>query len=226
MTRSVVGHLIRKDLFLYRWLIVGTVLVGLCSIVLSGSAGVVGAGGQVLLVTSVVVLGVFLAVHGVISERQTRSLLFALSLPISPLQYTVAKVVAGLVAFLIPWSILTAAIVGLTHVFNPGAVGALPSSVALMGLLLTNFCILTAIGLISGSELWSVVGIIATNTSVPLFMAAMVPRLTPATDGVMAFWSGPIVVTLLAELGVAVLALATAFVVQSRRTDFAHGAAA
>ena len=95
-----------------------------------------------------------------------------------------------------------------------------------MGLLLTNFCILTAIGLISGSELWSVVGIIATNTSVPLFMAAMVPRLTPATNGLGAAWSGPIAVTLLAELAVAVLALATAFVVQSRRTDFAHGAAA
>ena len=225
MTRTVVGHLIRKDLFLYRWLIVGTVLVGLASIVLSGNAGAVGAGAQILLVTSVVVLGVFLAVHGVISERQTRSLLFALSLPISPTQYTVAKVVAGLVAFMIPWSILTAAIVGLTHAFNPAGAGALPFSVAVMGLLLTNFCILTAIGLISGSELWSVVGIIATNTSVPVFMTAMVPRLTPAIDGAVAVWSGPIVVTLVAELVIAVLALASALIVQSRRTDFAQGGA-
>ncbi|MFN0098383.1 MAG: hypothetical protein ACKVS7_06905 [Gemmatimonadaceae bacterium] len=226
MTRTVVGHLIRKDLFLYRRLIVGTVIVGLASIVLSGVEGAVGTAGQILLVTSVVVLGVFLAVHGVMSERQTRSLLFALSLPISPMQYTVAKVVGGLVAYLIPWSILTVAIVGLTHVFDPSSVGALPYLVALMGLLLTNFCVLTAIGVISGSELWSVVGIIATNTSVPIFMTVMIPRLSPAIDGAVAVWSGPVALALLSEVVVAGLAIGSAFYIQSRRTDFAQGVAA
>ncbi len=226
MTRTVVGHLIRKDLFLYRRLIVGTVIVGLASIVLSGVEGAVGTAGQILLVTSVVVLGVFLAVHGVMSERQTRSLLFALSLPISPMQYTVAKVVGGLVAYMIPWSILTVAIVGLTHVFDPSSVGALPYLVALMGLLLTNFCVLTAIGVISGSELWSVVGIIATNTSVPIFMTVMIPRLSPAIDGAVAVWSGPVALALLSEVVVAGLAIGSAFYIQSRRTDFAQGVAA
>jgi ABC-2 type transport system permease protein len=226
MTRTVVRQLIRKDLYLYRWLIVGTVVAGLVSIVLSGREGTIGAAGQILLVTSVVVLGVFLAIHGVISERQTRALLFALSLPISPMQYSAAKVVGGLIAYLIPWSILTAALVWLTLAFNPAAADALPFAVTLMGLLFMNFCILTTIGVISGSELWSVVGIIATNTSVPVFMTAVSPMLASASDGSMAVWRGPVAVILLTELLITVLALGSAFYVLSRRTDFVQGGSA
>jgi hypothetical protein len=226
MTRTVVRQLIRKDLYLYRWLIVGTVVAGLVSIVLSGREGAIGAAGQILLVTSVVVLGVFLAIHGVISERQTRALLFALSLPISPMQYSAAKVVGGLIAYLIPWSILTAALVWLTLAFNPAAADALPFAVTLMGLLFMNFCILTTIGVISGSELWSVVGIIATNTSVPVFMTAVSPMLASASDGSMAVWRGPVAVILLTELLITVLALGSAFYVLSRRTDFVQGGSA
>jgi hypothetical protein len=116
--------------------------------------------------------------------------------------------------------------VWLTLAFNPAAADALPFAVTLMGLLFMNFCILTTIGVISGSELWSVVGIIATNTSVPVFMTAVSPMLASASDGSMAVWRGPVAVILLTELLITVLALGSAFYVLSRRTDFVQGGSA
>ena len=220
MNNSVVRRLIAKDLYLYRWLIVGTLLAGLASVFLSGADGAPGQVGQILLVTSIIVLGVFLAIHGFLSERQTRSLLFVLSLPISPLQYTAAKVTACLIAFLIPWTVIFATIVGLTLAFDPPADGALPFTVAMMGLFLANFCILVAIGVITGSETWAIIGIIATNTSVPVLLSTVVPAITEQISGPVAIWSPAILVMLGIEVAVIVLSLGLAFHVQSRRNDF------
>lgn len=220
MNRSVVASLVAKDLYLYRWLIVGTLLVGLVSILATGADGAVGTIGQILFVTCIVVLGVFLAIHGLLTERQSRSLLFALSLPISPMQYAAAKVAACLIAFGIPWVVLTATIVGLTIAFDPPADGALPFATATMGFFLANFCILIAIGLITGSELWSVAGIIGTNTSVPVFLGIVLPAIAVDIGGPVAVWSPAILTTLAIEVAVIALSLSLAFYVQSRKKDF------
>jgi ABC-2 type transport system permease protein len=219
MTRSITWVLVRKDLFLYRWLIGGTLVAGIASLFLAGTSGGLRLPGEILLVTSLVVLGAFLAIHGVITERQTRSLLFALSLPISPMQYTVAKLTGGLLAFLIPWLACTGLIVAFAG--TDGAARA-PVSVVLtlLGLLLTNFCVLSAIGIGTGSELWSVAGIIATNTSVPVFMISVMPRIEASTRSAGIPWTTTVALTLGAEALLALLSLAYALYRQSRRTDF------
>jgi ABC-2 type transport system permease protein len=167
-------------------------------------------------VTSLVVLGAFLAIHGVITERQTRSLLFALSLPISPMQYTVAKVASGLLAFLIPWLACT----GLIVAFDTAAEAPVSVVLTLLGLLLTNFCVLSAIGISTGSEVWSVVGIIAPNTSVPVFMTSVMPRIEESTRSAGIPWTTTVALTLGVEALLALLSLAFALYRQSRRTDY------
>lgn len=219
MTRPIFGLLIRKDLFLYRWLIVGTCVVALASTFLAGAGGGLGNTGNILLVTSLVVLGVFLAIHSVMTERQSRSLLFALSLPISPMQHAAAKVAGGLTAFLIPWTLVTLVIV----LFGGGSgvgVPSLPVTLALMGFLLANFCLLTAIGIVARSEIGSVAGIITTNTLVPVFMTTVMPWLaTPQVNGASP-WNSRVLGVFGAEFALAVIALGLALHVQSRRTDF------
>lgn len=220
MTGSIVGRLIAKDLYLYRWLIVITLVTGLVSLLMSGQGGATGNIGQILFVTTIVVLGVFLAIYGLITERYSRSLLFALSLPISPLQYTAAKVAASVIAFLIPWGILTATIIGFTVALDPPADGSLPYTLAMMGLFLANFCILMALGVITGSETWAVAGIIITNTSVPVFLGTVLPSLAGDRNGPVPLWSPAILTTLGVEAAVVVLSLGLTFYVQSRRKDF------
>jgi len=220
MSHSVVVRLIAKDLYLYRWLVIGTVVAGLVSLFLAGIDGAVGQIGVILLITSMVVLGVFLAIYGLLTERSSRSLLFVLSLPISPMQYAASKVVACLIAFLIPWLVITAALIAAPLVFETSSAGSLPPSMVMMALFLANFCILIAIALTTGSELWAVVGIITTNTSIPVFLGTVLPVMTGDISGPVAIWSPAIVITLTVLTAMIVISLGLAFQVQSRRKDF------
>lgn len=220
MNRSVMTRLVAKDLFLYRWIIIGTLIAGLSSLFVSGLDGAAGQIGEILLITSIVVLGVFLAIYGFLTERSSRSLLFVLSLPVSPMQYAVAKVAACLVAFLIPWLAITAVLVASMLAFDSSSAGQLPTAMVMMALFLANFCILIAIGMITGSEIWAVVGIIATNTSIPVLLGTVLPGLAGNTEGSVAVWSPTILVTLGVLVLVMVVSLGAAFVVQSRRRDF------
>lgn len=220
MNRSIVARLIAKDLYLYRWLIIGTLCAGLASILLSGADGAIGNIGGILFVTCILVLGVFLAMHSLLTERQSKSLIFVLSLPISPMQYTTAKVAACLIAFLIPWTVLTGTIVGITLAFDPPTDGTLPFKITMMVFLLSNFCILIAVALITGSEVWGAVGIIATNTSVPVFLSSVLPAITDDSRGSVPVWSPAILTTLGVEAAVIALSLGLAFYIQSRRKDF------
>lgn len=219
MTRSIVWRLVAKDLYLYRWLVGGTLVAGFVSLLASGSAGATGNIGRILFVTTVVVLGVFLAMYGLLAERQTRSMLFGLSLPITPVQYMAAKVGASLIAFLIPWLVFTATIAWFGVTRDPPGPGGLPYAAAMMGLFLANFCLLLTIGVITGSEMWAVIGIIATNTSVPVVLSTVLPALTDP-NAPAAVWSSGIVTALAIEAVVAVVSLGLAFQVQSRKKDY------
>ncbi|HYC92897.1 MAG TPA: AAA family ATPase [Thermoanaerobaculia bacterium] len=108
MNRSITGRLVAKDLYLYRPLIACALVAGVASLVLSRfSAGDhVSTGvnaGVVLFMTTIIAFGIFIAMGGILKERQDRSQLFVLSLPIAPAQYAMAKVGAALIAFLVPW---------------------------------------------------------------------------------------------------------------------------
>jgi hypothetical protein len=145
---------------------------------------------------------------------------FVLSLPVSPMAYARAKVAAVLIAFLVPWLACTGTIIGLTLALDRVADGQLPFTVATMGLFLANFCILIAIGLITGSEQWGIVGILATNTSIPIFFSIIMPRISGDLTAAQPAWTTGILVTLAVELVVIVGSLALAFYLQSRKRDF------
>ena len=129
--------------------------------------------GFILLLTSIVALGVFIAIYGIMTERKEKSLLFVLSLPISTTQYTAAKVASSLIAFLIPWLVLTVTIVVLTLALDEPLDGRLPFTVTMMFFFLANFCVLIAVLLISGTEVWAVVGVVFTNVLVSVYLTTV-----------------------------------------------------
>jgi hypothetical protein len=222
MSESLVWRLIAKDLYLYRWLIGASLFVGIASLVIAGINDMSGNIGFILLLTSIVALGVFIGIYGIMTERKEKSLLFVLSLPISTMQYTTAKVGAALLAFLIPWIVLTVTIVVLTIAFDPPLDGRLPFTVAMMLFFLANFCILIAVLLISGSEAWAVAGVVLTNVAVSVFMTTVtgLPGIAEYTDGPIAVWSPTILTILGVEAAVIALSLGLTFYVQSKKKDF------
>jgi ABC-type transport system involved in multi-copper enzyme maturation permease subunit len=221
MNRSIVKHLIAKDLYLYRWLIVGALVAGLVALPISGREGTAGNIGLILMMTAIIALGIFLAMYGVMAERQSKSLLFVLSLPISPMQYAIAKVAASLIAFSIPWSVVLATIVGIAVAFDPPPEGHIPFVVALMVFMFANFAFLLMLLLITRSEYWAVAGILGTNLGVAAYMN-IIPRL-PGIAGNSGLpdpvWSPQILATIGIEAAVVVLCLVVALYVQARRKD-------
>ena len=224
MSSPIVWRLIVKDVYLYRWLIVGTLVVGLVSIFAAGASqeayGAIRNIAFILVVTCIVGLGVFLAIFCVLTERQTRSVLFALSLPVSPVQYMAAKLAASLLAFLFTWLVLTGAIVASIIAFDPPPDGNLPNTAAMMVFFLANFCVLLSVGLTTKSEFWAIAGILGTNTAVPIYMTTVMPAIRGNPDGPVAVWSPAILTTLGIEAAVIVLSLSFALYVHSRRKDF------
>jgi hypothetical protein len=219
MTRSMVGRLVTKDLYLYRWFIAGATVLGLVSLFVSSLHGIIGL---ILFMTTIVALGVFVAMYGILAERKEKSLLFVLSLPVSPLQYTVAKVLAALIAFLVPVLVLAATALSLNAAFDSSPNGEMPVTVAMLGLFTANFCFLVALLLITGNEALAAAGIVLTNLTIPIFMnvVAGLPGVREHIQGPVAVWSPTILTILGAEALIAVLSLAVAFTVQSRRKDF------
>lgn len=221
---SITGRLIARDLYHYRWLILGTLIAGAASLVLArlDESDGISTGpnvGFLLLLTTVIVLGVSLPML-VLQEHRTKSDLFVLSLPVSAAQYSFAKVASALVAFLVPWTALTGAVVLLTAL-SPAPDGPLPFFVAVMTFLLGNFCLLTALAVITRSEPAAIAGILVTNFSVTIFLSRLA-RLTGvagrAKDAV-ATWSPEVLAVLAFELVVILVSLALAFYVPSRRRD-------
>jgi hypothetical protein len=222
MSTSMVWRLIAKDLYLYRWMIGGSLAVGLASLFIAGMNEMSGMVGFILLLTSVVALGVFIAIYGIMTERKEKSLLFVLSLPISTTQYTVAKVSSALIAFLIPWLVLTVTIAALTITLDAPLDGRLPFTVAMMVFFLANFCVLVALLLIFASEAWAVAGIVLTNLSVSMFVTTVqrLPGIREYVEGPTAVWSPTILTILGVEIAVIALALGLTFFVRSRKKDF------
>jgi hypothetical protein len=226
MNRSIVARLIAKDLYLYRWLMGGGLAAGIASLVISRfSAGDnVNTGvniGFLLFVTTVIAFGIFIAMLGILKERSDKSQLFVLSLPVSPAQYWAAKVWAALIAFGGPWLALTASVV-LAVALTGAPAGDMPFFLAMMGFFLGNFCLLTAVIVITTSELWAVAAILVTNVSVTVFFSKVsaLPGVAGRSHDAAATWSPEILTVLAFELALIVLSLALALYLPSRKKDF------
>ncbi len=182
---SVYLRLVAKDLYLQRGLIVGATAVGAATLALSSRTRDLSLGGLnlgfLLYLTAIITFGILVPMLAILKERQEGTQLFVLSLPISPRRYRSAKVVAAAIAFLIPWTTLTLG-VAIVAWWLPETRAGLPFFVALMGFLLGNFATLTAIVASTKSEIWAVVGILATNVSVTPFLVHL-GRVTRLAEG-------------------------------------------
>jgi ABC-2 type transport system permease protein len=223
--RSVTGRLIAKDLYLYRWLILGSLLAGVASLVLSrftgGDDATTGPNlGILLFITTIIAFGVSLPIL-VLQEHENKSQLFVLSLPVSPAQYSIAKVAAALIAFLVPWLTLTVGVVVLTAA-TPAPDGGIPFFVAMMTFFLVNFCLLIALTVITMSWLAAISGILITNFSVTVFLVQVgrLPGIEGRSQEAVATWSPAILTVLGIELAAILLSLGLAFVLPSRKKDF------
>ena len=222
MGNSIVGRLIRKDLYLNRWLIVLAIVGGFLSFLPTAIGDIGFFFGMVAFITILIVFGLFVGMENVTRESREKISVFIQCLPLSPSQYMAAKVIAALIAYGSVWLILTVVVIGLSLAIDDVPNGSVPTSAAIMGLLLANFCVLLAIGIITHSQRWTTAAIIITNTSITLMMITLfnLPAIQAIVGGAEVVWHPILKACIAMEAFMVIGAFAIMLYVHSRRTDF------
>jgi ABC-2 type transport system permease protein len=224
MKSSVVGHLILKDWWLNGPMIILSIAgggVALMVLQLGGTTPFVL--GSVFFFISLIFCASLLPGSNIVNERKKQTLPFLMSLPISSVQYGIAKLGSTVGMFLVPWVTLVGAAVWFITVRHALPNGAIPMALILALLPFVGFCISTGVALIAESEGWSNAATAAVNSSYWLvwyILSTRFPTLARDWTARTAIWSPAVVKILAGELALIVLILGVTLYVQSRKRDF------
>jgi ABC-2 type transport system permease protein len=224
MNIAMVSRLIRKDWYLNRVGILASLFAGVATL------GLVAAmhGSQLALILGVIVVVTILIGMGAMvmlssaMERRQQTLPFVMSLPISYREYTTAKIVGGMLIFLVLWGALIADVVA-TILLTPGIPHGLIPFVAVMAVeILMTTCLITAVSVTTESHGWTVavaqVGGLSLN--VIGWSIVRLPGIGGTMRSTTVQWSGTATVLLVAELAVIAFMLLITFYVQAHKRDF------
>ena len=223
MTSSVIGQLILKDWRLNRQLISLCIGVGLIALVLAQYAGqVVRLVGAVWFFVSLCVLGSMLPISAIVNERKKQTLAFVMSLPVSSVQYAMAKALSTSAMFLVPWLTLLISALVLIETRHVIPHGVIPMLLILAMLPLIVFCLISAVAMVGESEGGLMAASIVCNSSYWFvwYLLARTPSLTANWSGPVAVWNPAEFIVLSAELGSIAFIVGLALFFQSRKRDF------
>jgi ABC-2 type transport system permease protein len=221
MNRALIARLILKDWYLSRQPLVLIGAAGSLSIGLlylrredTGTIGLISA------LIAAVMLSILLPMQTVVNERKQHNLAFVMSLPISPMEYTAAKVVGNLSAFLVLWAAIAIGVLGTlarTGIFG----GLIPFGMVVALAPFVAFCLLLSVAIVVESEMWAMLTMGVTNVSYSFwFLLMKIPGLPEQLKSPVAIWSRPILWILAGQLTVIVASLVLTFYFQSRKRDF------
>ena len=219
----VIGRLILKDWRLSRLLISSTLGVGLVALVLTQSAAETPRLlGGVWFFVALCVLGSMLPASAILNERKKQTLAFVMSLPVSSVQYSIAKIVSVWAMFLLPWLTLLISALLLIETRHIIPHGVIPMLFIVAMLPFIGFCLISAAALVGESEGWLMAASLVCNSSYWFgwYLLARIPSLTAHWRGPVAIWNPTARAVLSAELGVIVFTLALTLFLQSRKRDF------
>lgn len=223
MNTATVQRLILKDWTFNRGPIAAYFIGALTSILVMRFGGQNGLtfGGIVLLII-MLGMGTHMAIATIMMERSEKTLPFIMSLPVSISEFTMAKVLANLLLFMIPWLTVSVGciwvILDTPHLAN----GLIPlATINLLGLIM-GYVLLVGMAVVNEAKAWTIAGIILSNLIVQATM-----HIGPRIEGIRAHlgsaeavWNGSALAVIGGEVAIMILALALTFYFQSRKKDF------
>ncbi len=223
MNYRMVRRLILKDWYLQRTAILASLgggVVSLGIIAFGGKAGFIL--GVVFLATIMIFIGALLPVSTIVQERREQTLPFVMSLPISYLEFTAAKILSNLLIFLVPW--LTLVLGSLALILATPAIphGLVPFVVIMSVEILVSACMVSAVALITESQAWTTATILAGSLALNVagYFVTHIPTIGNGMWGPAIRWSSAATIALFTEFALIALMLGIAFFIQSRKKDF------
>jgi ABC-2 type transport system permease protein len=222
MNRSIIGQLVLKDWRLNRVLISLTLAIGLVALLVTQFGGLARLIGIVWFFVALCILGSMLPGSVILNERKKQTLAFIMSLPVTSVQYSIAKMLSIWGLFLVPWLTLLISALVLIETRHVVPQGAVPMVLILAMLPLIGFCLIFSTTLVGEFEGWLVAASIVVNSSYWLgwFLLARIPSLSANWNRPAAVWNSTEIIVLCSELGAIAFIVAVTLFLQSRKRDF------
>lgn len=223
MNRIMIGHLVAKDWAFHRKATSLGCLVGVGALALLGvsSQGTFYAG-SVLLISVIVTLGIYFPIVTVVQERTEGILPFVMSLPIAVPEYTMAKLLANALLFMVPWLLLTAGALALILGSDALPDGLLSFTAVTMLHLATAFVLILATALISESMEWTIAIGGGLNLVVQgfLYWVSHIPEIAGSMLSPAVVWTNSATLIMVGELVLIGIVLWLTWWIQGRKKDF------
>jgi len=177
--------------------------------------------GSLLLIIILVAVACFAISTSLLTERKEQTLAFVMSLPVSPLDFTVAKLVGNLATFLVPFVIIglcTALVIFSTPLPN----GLMVLTTLVFAHILLAYCVSLAVAMRIESEGWNTFVMIASMVMINPFLMAIgqLHGVSGVARGDAITWSGPVLAILSAQLVLSLSCLAFAAWWNGRKPAF------
>lgn len=213
LNTPVIKLLVAKDWQLFRKQLAVYVLAGIVALCFLGLARPWAFYvGSLMLIIVLVSAACFSISTSLVVERKEQTLAFVMSLPVSPLDFTVAKLAGNLLTFLVPFAVILAGTLAVV-LFTPLPDGLFVYALLIFAWILFAFAVSLAIAMSVQSEGWATFGMIGPMVLINPYMMALtqIPAISERVEQDAIVWTMPAVAILatLATLAVAVLAATT-----------------
>jgi ABC-2 type transport system permease protein len=219
---NAIQILFLKDLFLSRKPLFGYLLGGIASSCIAFLPGeTAGFIGFIMVVTVAIAAGIHLIGTLLLAETIDSTRIFIMSLPVSLLDFSIAKIAVVLTTFLIPW----ATMLGCMTIFSLVMPGAKPGIVAVFPVLflfmLATFTVQLVTAVVTESVGWTICVLVLCNVLFNLFAKTVFehPVISVISKAETVTWPPIVWNYMIVEIAVIVVAIAIALVFQSRKRD-------
>lgn len=222
MNWQAVQILFLKDLFLSRRPLFSYFAAGLASSAIACvPVSSVAFIGFILVMTVAIASGIHLIGTLLLSESTDQTRVFVMSLPVSLLDYSIAKISVVLLTYLIPWSAMFACTMICTAILPWASRGSIAVLPAIFLFLLGSFMVQLVTAVITESVGFTIAVMVAGNVLLNVFMMQYfaIPEIMEANKSDIISWPPVLYPILGSELAVVALTLVLSYLFQTRKRD-------
>ena len=159
--------------------------------------------GSLMLIIIMVSIACFSISTSLMNERKEKTLAFVMSLPVSPLDFTLAKLAGSLVTFLVPFVLILAGTLAVV-LFTPLPNGLVVYSLLIFAYIGFAFCVALAVVMSVESEGWATFAMIGSMVMINPYMMALsqIPEISSRISVDAIVWT-PEALAILLLLGLA-----------------------
>jgi ABC-2 type transport system permease protein len=235
MNIKMITRLVRKDCWLMRWPLAAYILAAIAGLAMTVSGGSVARSAGITLAFNVLIGVSFHVMLGpVLGERERKTMAFVMSLPVTPRDAAVAKLVAAFTLFLVPATIAATTLVWLSPIDIPTAMAAAHRSLwshllgtlgyyaLVLGAWTVFFSVVLGAAIVSESIGWTI-GVL---TGILFVFGNFVMQILPTLRGLrpylreLARGQAALPITIACEAAAIAAIVATILMLQQRKTSF------